>query len=264
MLHDLLSSRLIQAGLVFFMLCVGGSLLHSWHVHRTTDADLAKRPQPVVSPLKNKSSTSTAPVDFQNEGVTNTPDENTDASMFDETEAFPNETEFADIANAFLPDDFVSEEEAPDEDVPVSLYGFGPYPEIPADYPGTKPAWEIDLDALGYSESQKRDAELLSRVLIKLWTDKGIGSRLGGSLDATTKIVYPYYDNTIYVKREILRNEEGKPTGFSARIHAPGNMIITAEDLEIFRLTGETPPGVRVLQFDKDGIDAYQFLNVQP
>ncbi|MYB92374.1 hypothetical protein F4054_02070 [Candidatus Poribacteria bacterium] len=149
-------------------------------------------------------------------------------------------------------------------EVRVSPYGFGPYPEIPEDYPGTEPSWESDLDSLGYSDSDKKDAELLSRVLIRLWADQGVGSRFGGSLDSKTKTVYPYYDNTIYVKRDVLRRDaNGKPISFSARIHAPGNMIITAEDLEIFRLTGETPPGVRVLQLETDGIDAYQFLNLQ-
>ena len=42
MFGDLLSSRMIQAGLVFFVLVVGGSLLYSWHVHRTTDAEFPR------------------------------------------------------------------------------------------------------------------------------------------------------------------------------------------------------------------------------
>ena len=42
MFGDLLSSRMIQAGLVFFVVVVGGSLLYSWHVHRTTEAELAR------------------------------------------------------------------------------------------------------------------------------------------------------------------------------------------------------------------------------
>ena len=34
MFRDLLSSRLIQAGIVFFLLCVGGSVLYSWYTTR--------------------------------------------------------------------------------------------------------------------------------------------------------------------------------------------------------------------------------------
>jgi len=60
MLRELLSSRLIQGGLVFFLLCVGGSLLYSWHTLRTTEPEFGKRPQ-AVSPLENKQATSTAP-----------------------------------------------------------------------------------------------------------------------------------------------------------------------------------------------------------
>jgi len=41
MLSHLLSSRLIQAGLAFFVIVVGGSLLYSWHDKRTTEKELA-------------------------------------------------------------------------------------------------------------------------------------------------------------------------------------------------------------------------------
>ena len=62
MFRDLLSSRLIQAGLAFFVIVVGGGLLYRWHAHRTTEAEFGKRPQAVVSPLKNRDpSTNTAP-----------------------------------------------------------------------------------------------------------------------------------------------------------------------------------------------------------
>ena len=42
MFRNILSSRLIQVGLVFFVLIVGGSLLYNWHVQRTTKAELAR------------------------------------------------------------------------------------------------------------------------------------------------------------------------------------------------------------------------------
>lgn len=52
MLGNLLSSRAIQAGLIFFALVVSGSLLYSWHVHRTTESELAS--DAVLSHLKNR------------------------------------------------------------------------------------------------------------------------------------------------------------------------------------------------------------------
>lgn len=116
MFRDLLSSRWFQGGFAFFLLCVGGSLLYSWHVHRTTEAEFGKTPLEsplaVESPLKNKQETNTAPVDFQPEGVTNTPDENTDIHLSDETAAeTTDETEPLDLTDAFLPDDIATLED---------------------------------------------------------------------------------------------------------------------------------------------------------
>ena len=113
MLWDLLSSRWFQWGFAFFVLCVGGSLLYSWHVQRTIEvSEFEKRPQPVVSPLKNKQETAPAPVDFQTEGVTNTPKENTDTHLSDETEAETRDyIETLDLTDAFLPDDIATLED---------------------------------------------------------------------------------------------------------------------------------------------------------
>ena len=51
----------------------------------------------MVSAIENTPATNTAPVDFQTEGFVNTPD-GTEAETIDDTE-------FADMAEAFLPDD---------------------------------------------------------------------------------------------------------------------------------------------------------------
>ena len=42
MFRDLLSNRLIQVGLVFFVIGVGGSLLYSWQAQRTLEKELAR------------------------------------------------------------------------------------------------------------------------------------------------------------------------------------------------------------------------------
>ena len=130
MFRDILSgSRAVLFGLVFFVLVVGGSLLYSWHVHRTTDAEVAET-QCKVQPLENKNGAHTAAdtvdtsaMDFEHAG---TDVETDDAQMSDDTDisSIDEASEFTDVASAFLPDDFVSEE-APAEDVPVSPHGFG-------------------------------------------------------------------------------------------------------------------------------------------
>ena len=67
--------------------------------------------------------------------------DDTDVAPIDET------SEMLDMADAFLFDGFVSKE-ASIEDVPVSPYGFGPYPEVPADYPEhLTPIWARDPNA---------------------------------------------------------------------------------------------------------------------
>jgi len=193
-----------------------------------------------VSPLKNRSpSTNTAPVDFQTEGVTNTPDQNTDTPMSDETEADTiDEIELLDMADAFLPDD-VGTEETLAEDVPVSPHGFGPYPEVPEDFP-------LPVDWTG----KHVQAELLMRVMIKTWTE---GERFmsGNIVDGKVLLNFP---NTVYVRyREI-------PT-------ADGSVITTrsiagATDVEVPPPGEDFPPGVRVLDLDEAGIDPYEYLDL--
>ena len=265
MLRDLLSSRWFQGGFAFFVLCVGGSLLYSWHVQRTTEAEFEKRPQPVVSLLENTLATNTAPVDIQTEGVTNTPDENTDTPISNATEADTiDETELFDIADAFLPDDSVSEE-APAENVPVSPYGFGPYPEVPEDFIQKvgAPPWLREKPSV-LSEDTKKGIEILSRVLIKLWK-QGDESINGGIRDSTTGLVYPFYDNTIYIRRQIVQRDskDRMPKAMINNIISPPSLMISDEDMQRLQEGGDPPGGIRVLDFNTAGIDPSQFLNIR-
>ena len=71
MFRDLLSSRLIQAGLAFFVIVVVGSLLYSWHAQRTTETAFGKRPQ-AVSSIENKQEANTAPLTGQATSIEST------------------------------------------------------------------------------------------------------------------------------------------------------------------------------------------------
>lgn len=258
MLRDLLSSRWFQGGFAFFVLCVGGSLLYSWHVHRTIDAEFGKRPQPVVSPLKNKTETNTAPVDFQTESVVNTPDENTDTPMSFETEALENETETLDVADAFLPDE-VASEEAPAGEVAVSPFGFGPYPELPEDYP-YEVSWINPSEKLLRPERRehRKRLELIDRVMVKAWTEGDhnfIGATGNGSGDGKVYLTYP---NVIYVEYgEPEENDDGvlirpiKDALSASYQFAPGEMR-----------NGVTPPGFTVIGYDDAGYDPYTYLDL--
>lgn len=241
MFGDLLSSRWFQAGIAFFVLCVGGSLLYSWHVQRTTENEFGKGPQPVVSPVENKTETNTAPIDFQTEGVVNTPEENTDTRMPEATEALENETEFADIADAFLPDDMGSEEEAPAEDVPVSPFGFGAYPEIPADFP---------FNVKWTDTTEHIDLELSARVMIKAWNE---GERFLGSSIGENGRVYLHYPNTVYVQEKKHLAPDDSARGSSRLLIGDIHELSPGESL---------PSDIQVFDYDSAGIDPYEYLDL--
>ena len=263
MLRDLLSSRWFQGGLVFFVLVVGGSLLYSWHVLRTTESDMERHDRFSQGSEKQNephpAETVNVPTENGTPDFVDTPDENTDTQMPDTTEALPNETENLDIADAFLPDDMVSEE-APTEDVPVSPFGFGPYPEVPADYPFT-PFWlryqkDPERYDAKYDTEFLKSKELLSRIMVKAWTE-GVRDFTGGSFELTTGKYYLHIPNAIYVEYgEPYENEDGT---FTTPIsgYTGGNVHLTPEQM----LKGEVPSGVRVIE--GDGYDPYEYLDLQ-
>ena len=255
MLHDLLSSKAVLAGLVFFIVVVGSSLLYNWHVQRTIEAELA-RPDPVMQPLKNKNETRTAedtvdtsPVDFKQ---ANTDLETGDAQvMATDTAALPSdEAALVDSSDAFLSDDFVSEEE-PTEDVPVSPYGFGPYPKVPSDFPFT-PTWLWPEASLQNVNGLKYH-ELRFRVLIKLWNE-GDTQFTGASINPDTSKVYPSYPNTVYLRY----TEDGM--GGKTVLVKRGPDVSKEDEAQI--IDGNAPPGIQILDYDTSGIDPYTYLDL--
>ena len=238
MFRGLLSSRLIQVGLVFFIVVVGGSLLYSWHTRRATVAEFTQTDMVPHETRSEKDTVDTSTVDFEQ---TETPFEVDDLQMSDDTDAPPiDETsEMLEMADAFLPDDLVSEEEAPAEDVPVSPHGFGPYPEVPEDFP--LPVYWTDR-----TERQ----ELLMRVMIKAWTE---GERFisGNIVDGKVCLNFP---NTVYVRYKEIPTADGSV--ISTRV------IAGATDIEGPPPGEDFPPGVRVLDFDEAGIDPYEYLDL--
>ena len=263
MFRDILSgSRALFIGLVFFVIVVGGSLFYSWHVDRTTDAELAETPHK-VQPLGNKNEPRTAadtvdtsPVDFEQAGTdletaeTQPKSDDTEVSPIDEP------SEVLDLSDAFLPDDFVSAEEST-EDVPVSPFGFGPYPEIPAgyavrhgqtvwQYPGSLPL------------SNQRNIELIHRVMIASWNE-GDTHFISATLEDGK--VYLQYPNTMYVRYTVHENLDGT---IQRRIGewTSGEHNQSAID-QI--LEGEIPTGVTLIDMDSEdvGIDPYTFLGLE-
>ncbi|MCG9133829.1 hypothetical protein J5I95_19340 [Candidatus Poribacteria bacterium] len=248
MLGDLLSSRMIQTGLVFFLLIVGGSLLYSWHVRRTTDAELARHNR-FRQGLQNQKETRTAekvnvPIENETPGLVNTSDESTDTSLSDETEVLPNETELLHLADAFLPDDVVSEE-APTEDVQVSRFGLGPYPEIPKEWNFLPNYWETVEDI---------ETELLRRVTIKMHNE-GIRSKYGSiGIGYSTGLITALERGSVLVEYEI--DENGEKRIYSTLAHP--------DDLSqgMYTRFSEIPSHLKIVTADEIAFDPYEYLGI--
>ena len=252
MFRDLLSSRWFQGGFAFFLLCVCGSLLYSWHVQRTTEAEFARHDrfrQGLEKPSDARPAEAVnVPTGNETPGLVNTPDENTDTQMSDATEALENETENLDLADAFLPDDMVSEE-APAEEVPVSPYGFGPYPELPEGWsPNTFPA-------------ASAEHELQKRVRIKL-IGQGVNV-VGTSME--NGLVYPIIKGTAYVQWKSYWRPTGKVTYISRMIAHPEDhrhlSTIKAEKGRYFT-AADVPSDIKLVSFEEGAINPYDFLDL--
>ena len=246
MFRNILSSRGLIVGVVFFVMSVGGSLLYSWHIRRNDAAEMARTNQ-FLQQLKDKKETRpTQNVGFPVDTKTLEPMKTDDTAphVSEETEVLP---VLDNLADAFLPNDTPVEDDEELDDVPVSPHGFGPYPKVPVDYPNDMtPTWITE------NGHQSRNHELIDRVLIKLWNqgDKNIS---GGYRSNKTGRIYPLYPNTVYVRyKEIVA-----PDGTVHRFIGSNRGTVTLGP------SGEVPPGVTVLDLDKEGVDPYNFLGLK-
>ena len=173
MIRDFLLSRAIQLGLAFFVVVTTGSLFYNWHVRRTIEAESAisnkltqySENQYKTRPTQNTVDTSTVgseevekPFEKDNTQVGS---DKTAASIDDKTDSVAK-------TDTPLQDDLISEEEL--AEVPVSPFGFGPYPEVPAEYTARhgKTVWQYPGSLPQYNQ---RNIELIHRVMIALWNE---------------------------------------------------------------------------------------------
>ena len=148
--------------------------------------------------------------------------------------------------------------EVVEETQPVSPFGFGPYPEVPSDFPHD-PIW-ADPD---YPEGDEdlgsdfmREMELMNRVLIKLWNQ---GRRVS-SASMSDGLVYPGYPDTVYVTWKYIEEPDGTMTRYASEISSGPAVPLSVHDA--IREEGTIPYGIKELNHDADGIDPYTFLNL--
>lgn len=252
MLRDLLSSRWFQGGFAFFVLCVGGSLLYSWHVQRTTAAEMERHDQFTQGLEKPSEPRRAAVVNVENSNETTaiveTPTEQDSNIAMDTEPVLPSDSELLDAMDAFLSGD-VATEETPAEEVPVSPYGFGPYPEVPAGLP------------MNMFPAPSANHELMRRVRIKL-ISQGINV-VGTTME--DGLVYPVIKGTAYVRWKSYWRPTGKVTYISRfKGHPEDGARLDAIRFEKGKsLTkADVPPDIKLISFEDGAIDPYQFLHL--
>ena len=149
--------------------------------------------------------------------------------------------------------------EVVEETQPVSPFGFGPYPKVPADYPEDV-IWEEDIDGkiAVYGGGLAKAAELMDRVLIKLWNQ----GRQATSASMENGLVLPHYHNTVYVRWAYIEEPDGTMTRYAGGITSGPDVPRSVHDT--ISETGVIPPGITVLDPDSNKIDPYTFLNLNP
>ncbi len=259
MLSHLLSSRLIQAGLAFFVIVVGGSLLYSWHDKRTTEKELAphdrflqgiQQKQNATRPIKAET------VENANTGTLLAAPEESIATETETPTELPSDSESVDARETLVPDDMATAE-TPAADVPVSPYGFGPYPEVPQGYRAVQ--WP----------RSSAEHELMIRVGIKLWK-QGIKT-VGSSRDGRTGLIYPNIPGIVYIEWAQDLQPNGSVLQYASRYSGPPETVQAILNQSYNRESpfpgiiteSDIPPGISVISYTEGGIDPYEFLEIK-
>jgi hypothetical protein len=174
-----------------------------------------------------------------------------------------NGADVIDIAEAFLPDDITLEEEAA---VPVSPFGFGPYPEVPAGFPEhLMPSWTWADEKLQEHAGALKNFELMGRVLVKLW-NQGKRGFVGVTRSDENGKVYPLYPDIAYVDRWVeLPVKNGKVALYPAGVltGSGGRLGSYLNPITFIESGGKLPPDIQFVDRETEGINPYEFLNLK-
>ncbi len=148
------------------------------------------------------------------------------------------------------------QEETTQPDTGVSSYGFGPYPEVPADFP-----FPVEWEFPGSNANH----ELMQRVAIKLWT-QGIETM---GVMMKNGLVYPNYIDTVYVCWGETTDDDGNPLQYMTNLGGYPPACLRIEENNIARLgergprtAEDIPSDITVLLYDEAGINPYTFLDL--
>ena len=134
----------------------------------------------------------------------------------------------------------------------VSRYGFGPYPEVPADFDFT-PSWQRPPLDSKFGTERRKWRELMSRVQIKAWTE---GIRGWTGVSTNNGKIYLHFPDVIYVEYgDPIEKDDGTVV---RPIVGTMGVILTQEQAE----NGELPEGYRVIELNQTGYDPYEYLDL--
>ena len=136
-------------------------------------------------------------------------------------------------------------------DVPLSRFGFGPYPKTPA---GWSPIpWHL---------FKEPEFELMTRVRIKYLEQ---GEPIQGVTMDNGK-VYPIIDGVVYVKWATKHT----PSGTARHITRLLSNIVDGERLDAIEAANggiltvaDVPLDIKLIPYDEGGVDPYTFLNLR-
>lgn len=145
-------------------------------------------------------------------------------------------------------------------DIYVSAHGFGPFPQIPADYPRGV-IWSNRSNYESLPAEHRINLELLQRVMVKAWSDGDKGFHGGRLTNGKVLLMRP---NTVYVKY----SEYTKPDGTVHRYISQGKgnqettALLKSHPDYPFLTPQMLPDNIKVENIESIGIDPYQYLGL--
>ncbi len=249
---DLIRQPLVIGALVLSILIVGGAYFGSrWYYGDIEPVKIPELSASTSYPPKNPSS---AEVDLSGLQAESLPPQMESTPTVSSAEG-----ESVDDFLAELSDEEIAllTAEVVEEPQRVSPFGFGPYPQVPPDFP-RDPIWEaVDMyeKINQHGRGMMKAIELMDRVLIKLWNQ----GRRASSASMSKGRVYPGFPNTVYVRWNYIEEPDGTMTRYAGRKTSGPDIPESVFDA---LSEGIIPPGIKVLDHDADGIDPYTFLNL--
>ena len=238
------AKRFLIVSLVVFFASVVYSVVSFYQLRQLPEPEVIEEPDTplqrnpyVLKPSKALKNSSESDSETSNDEFTLTEDEwEADLENFDvsSTDAFTS-----------TPELLVDEEQETSK-----------YPKVPDDYPFT-PIWQRpEVERARIPPGQLEELELLSMVMIKLWNE-GDHDFMGGTISNGT--FYPLYSDVAYVEWDQNEAPDGTVYRYVSRVLTGGG---NDSDSIMDQLNnGETPAGIRIVDYQSAGIDPYQLLS---